>query len=182
MKIKGTLVGVSRDWKTGKFHITFEMDEGNISELDRIKDKLLQITVDRFTNHRSGRANRLMWECIGQVASYEKKSKWDKYLEYIKLGGKFTYIVAKPNAVEAIKQQWREVEEVGPIEINGQQAVQLICYFGSSTYNSQEFSKLLESIIQDMEDLGLPRPTSQDMQRAIKEVEEREKNENIKPI
>ena len=53
--------------------------------------------------------------------------------------------------------------------------VELLCFFGSSTYSSSEFSKLLEGVINDMKDLGLMPPPSSDMRRALEELEVREK-------
>lgn len=174
MQIKGKLAGVSKDWKTGRFNITIEMEEGNINELEKIKDKDLQIEIKRFTKHRSLNANRMLWECLGKIATDRHEDKWDIYLRYLRLAGKYTYILAKPAAVEEIKKQWRETEEVGPIKVNGQEAIQLICYYGSSTYNSEEFSKLLDAVIEDMDLLGLDKPTTEDMRRTIEALEEQE--------
>lgn len=47
----------------------------------------------------------------------------------------------------------------------------VLCYFGSSTYNSKEFGLLLNDIIEDMKAMGIPLPTSEEMQIALKEVE-----------
>lgn len=45
MESKGTLIDVSRDWKTGKMRLTFEFDSDVSTAIDKIKDKLLRITV-----------------------------------------------------------------------------------------------------------------------------------------
>ena len=89
----------------------------------------------------------------------------------LKRYGTYTYICVKPKAVEAVKRQWREVEEIGTVEINGQKSVQLLCYFGSSTMNSHEFSVLLDGVKAEMKDLGLPTP-DRDIERVLKQMEE----------
>ena len=73
--------------------------------------------------------------------------------------------------VEAVKQQWRESEVVGEIEINGKKAVQMLCYFGSSLYDTKEFSVLLEGVIEEMRQMGLETPTSKEMRMAIERLE-----------
>ena len=89
----------------------------------------------------------------------------------LKRYGKYTHILVKQEALEDIKALWRETQEVG----KRGNMVELLCFFGSSTYNSAEFSKLLEGVISDMKDLGLVPPPSSDMRRAIEELEAREK-------
>ena len=76
----------------------------------------------------------------------------------LKRYGKFDYVIVKEKAVEAMKRQWRELEEVGEISVNGQKAVQLLCYYGSSTYDTKEFSVLLDGVISEMKEIGLTPP------------------------
>ena len=67
-----------------------------------------------------------------------------------------------------MQAQWRETEIVGEITVNGKPAVQMLVYFGSSTYNSQEFGKLLDGTISELQEMGLQNPYSTaDMQRAL---------------
>ena len=93
----------------------------------------------------------------------------------LKRYGQYTYICVKPKAVEAIKKQWRECEEIGHITIDGQDSVQMLCYFGSSTYNSKEFSILLDGVISEMKEMGLETPADRELKRAIEQMEAREK-------
>ena len=97
--------------------------------------------------------------------------KWDIYLQMLKRYGKYTYICVTPNVVDAMKAQWRECEIVGDIKINGKDAVQMLCYFGSSTYNTKEFSTLLEGVISEMREMGLQTPPTKEMRRALEEWE-----------
>ena len=73
--------------------------------------------------------------------------------------------------VDSVRSQWRETEVVGDVNINGSEAVQMLCYFGSSTYTTKEFSVLLDGVISEMQEMGLETPLSQDMKRALEEWE-----------
>ena len=61
----------------------------------------------------------------------------------------------------------RECEVIGKVTVNGQEAVQMLCSFGSSTYNTKEFSHLLDGVISEMKEMGLETPLSSDMKRAL---------------
>lgn len=173
MKFTGKLLSVNRDWQTGEYNITFSMNEKEcLAEVDKIKDfEKLSVEAKQYKRKRSLDANALLWACLSDIASVLRADKWEVYLTMLKRYGKFTYICVKPNIVEAVKAQWRECEEIGTININGQEAVQLLCYFGSSTYDTKEMSVLIDGVISEMKELGLELPPSGDIERAIKEYE-----------
>ena len=56
----------------------------------------------------------------------------------------------------------------------------MLCYFGSSTYNSKEFSVLLDGVVSEMQELGLQPPPSGDMKRSIEALERKERRTNGK--
>lgn len=169
MNFTGKLLSVSKDWQTGNYQITFSVNEQSaLPEVEKIKvAEKLNITAKVWRKHRSLDANALLWHCIGQIAADQRADKWDIYLLMLKRYGKYTYICVKPNVVDAVKAQWRECEEVGKVNINGTEAVQMLCYFGSSTYDSREFSALLDGVISEMKELGLQPPLTGDIKRAM---------------
>lgn len=177
MKCTGKVVSVSRDWQSNQLHITFSLNERMEEEIEQIKDvEKLSIDVKKYHPKRSLDANAMLWACIQDISNATGEKPWNLYLKYLKEFGQYTYTVVKPKAVEMMKRMWRECEEVGEIEINGQKGIQMLCFFGSSTYNSKEFSKLLNGVIEDMKSLGLQPPPSADMRRALEQLEKREKN------
>lgn len=176
MEVTGELKEVSRDWKTNKIVVSFAINE-NLSQetLDNISNCKLAIEAKKWREKRSLDANALLWVCLDKIAKAmtPPADKWDIYLLMLKRYGKFTYICVKPNVVDAVKAQWRECEVVGEIEINGQKAVQMLCYFGSSLLDSKEFSDLLSGVIEEMRQMGLETPTSKEMRLAIERLEKR---------
>lgn len=171
MDATGKLKDISKNWQNGKFLVSFEINENltqeTIESLQRCEK--LSITAKQFRKKRSLDANALLWSCLGEIAAALRTDKWEVYLQMLKRYGKYTYICVKPNVVEAMKAQWRECEEIGTIDINGKEAVQMLCYFGSSTYDSKEFSVLLDGVISEMREMGLRTPTSGDMKRALEQ-------------
>ena len=135
--------------------------------IEQDKDKLWELK--EYKEKRSLDANGLLWACLQEIAQAVKSDKWSIYLQMLKRYGKFDYVIVKKKAVEAMKKQWRELEEVGEIDIHGQPAVQLLCYYGSSTYDRKEFSVLLDGVISEMKEIGLTPPPD----RQTKELLER---------
>lgn len=170
MECTGKLHSVNRDWQTGKIIISFELNEEPTEAINDISScEKLNIRAVKFRQKRSLDANGLLWHCLGSIASALGTDKWEVYLQMLKRYGKYTYICVKPSVVEAMKAQWRECEVIGEVDINGQKAVQMLCYFGSSTLNTKEFSVLLDGVISEMKEMGLETPTSRDMERALEQ-------------
>lgn len=134
------------------------------------QDREKVFEIKEYKERRSLNANALLWKCLGDLASALRSDKWTVYLQMLKRYGTYTYICVKPKVVEAVKKQWRECEEIGTINIDGQEAVQLLCYFGSSTMNTKEFSVLLEGVISEMKEMGLDVP-DKDLERVVKQLE-----------
>lgn len=173
MEFTGRLLNVNRDWKTGQYNITFSVNEPSVvNEIENIQDcEKLNIKAVKFRKKRSLDANALLWVCLGKIASTLRTDKWSVYLQMLKRYGKYTYICVKPSVVEAVKKQWRECEELGEVDINGQKSIQMLCYFGSSTYDTKEFSVLLDGVISEMKEIGLEAPASEDMRRSLEQWE-----------
>ena len=179
MEFRGKIKEVTKDILTGRLNITFESasDTSILNEMNALKEMdALSIKVAKWRQKRSRDANALLWVCLDKMACVLRTDKWSVYLMMLKRYGKFTYIVVKENAVDAMKLQWRECEVVGDYEVNGQKAVQMLCYFGSSTYDTTEFSRLLDGVISEMKEMGLPTPTSEEMKQSL-EAWEKKNNE-----
>ena len=182
MECTGSIKDVSRDWRTNQINLTITINENSvINEIDKLKDDKLSIKITKHRKKRSLDANGLLWHCLGQIAASLQADKWDIYLQMLKRYGKYTYICVKPNMVDSVRSQWRESEVIGEVNINGSEAVQMLCYFGSSTYNTKEFSVLLDGVISEMQEMGLEVPLSQDMRRALYEWERKTQSEKHNP-
>ena len=118
-------------------------------------DKLKEVTISLEKKKRSLDANSALWVILNKMAIKLKTSKEELYMEVLKKYGVFTHIVVKPNAVDKVIKEWRTVENLGEVKVNGKTGVQLQCYFGSSTYTKEEFSVLLNGVIEDAKEIGV---------------------------
>jgi hypothetical protein len=124
--------------------------------LQAIKDgKEVTVEVKVKRRHRSLDANAVLWAMLGDMAAVLHTSKDELYLQMLERYGVFTHVIVKPNVVERVKAEWRTVRVLGEVTVNGQTGIQLRCYFGSSTYNSKEFSVLLDGVISEAKEIGI---------------------------
>ena len=169
MNATGKIESITKPIMKGGYLVTLHVDclpEG-------LDGKLLDVELKVHRDRRSKDANALLWACIGEIARAKEvlRDPWEVYLSMLRKYGKYTYVVVKPEAVEAVKRQWRETEVIGEIDIHGTKGVQLLCFYGSSTYTTSDMTTLINGVLSDMEDLGLQRPASGDIKRAMEEWE-----------
>lgn len=171
MELKARLHNAYRDLASNKVIVQLEVDYQ--PNLDGIRDKDLRVELKQWRNRRSKDANALLWACLTDIAHAMSPpaDKWDVYLLMLKRYGKHTYGVFEEKAVPLIRQSWRESEVVGEINVNGRKGIQLLLYYGSSLYDSKEFSVLLDGVISEMAEMGLELPTPGELRRALDEWE-----------
>lgn len=170
MKARGRLTSVQVPFRAKYPVISFEI-QADPEDLEKYIDKDLDINFSKHRRHRSLDANACLWACIGDIAKVLHQDAWEVYLLMIERYGKFTHILVRPEVVEAVRTQWRETKVVGETTVDGNPMIQMLCYFGSSTYNSAEFASLLDGVISEMKEMGLETPTSEEMRALIAELE-----------
>lgn len=180
MEFTGKIQNITKDWETNQYQITFTVNEPSamngvnaIRSCEKLNINATEYTEESKAETRTDKANKMLWACLSDIAKAmtPPADKWDIYLLMLKRYGKYTYICVKPNVVDAVRAQWRECEVIGEVDINGQKAVQMLCYFGSSTYDTKEFSKLLDGVISEMNEMGLKIPPSKEVQSALEQWE-----------
>lgn len=177
MQARGTIKSIARSYDNGRFSVTIELTEGDIAEIDELREKDLSIELKTYRNPRSHSANAMLWACLGEMAGRFGGDKWDYYLQALRKYGKYTLIAVKAESAGRFTDSYRECEEIGRrTDEDGQEWVHFLCYFGSSTYDSKEFSVLLDGVIEDMKQAGMPTPTSEEMKRAIDALERSEQH------
>lgn len=143
----------------GRAEITFTTERNAVHALEELKDKELRVKITSYSQRRSLSQNAYMWVLIGELAAKLKLSKDDVYKAYIKDYGVYEVLPIKAEAVERFQSVWtarglgwvcdvfRESKLTGFINV--------IAYYGSSTYTSAEMTRLLDAIIADCEEQGI---------------------------
>ena len=124
-------------------------------------DKELVINVKKFKKIRSNEANRYLWKCISVLATGLNNDNWDQYLMELERYGKFTPMIIRQDAYSDLQNMWRETKITGERkDKEGNMYYDVNCYYGSSSYTTAEFSRLLNGVLEDIKDAGLEIPIS----------------------
>lgn len=139
--------------------ITLTTDDRRV-DISKLKEavsrgKQLTAEIKQHRKKRSLDANAYLWVLLGKMAEVLRTDKDEIYLLMLERYGVYTHIIAKPHVVEQVKQQWRTVRELGEVTVNGQNGIQLQCYFGSSTYDTKQMATLIDGVVSECQELGI---------------------------
>lgn len=138
--------------------------------LQAIKDgKEVTVTVDIKRRHRSLDANAFLWQVLGDMAGLLHTSKDELYLQMLERYGVFNHYIVHPAAVERVKREFKVVRELGEVTANGKTGIQLQVYYGSSTYDTKEFARLLDGVLSEAKEMDLEYISEADKQLMLQE-------------
>lgn len=170
MECTGKLKSVSKNWISRKWEVTFEINEDITASIDKIRDKMLNLTAKIHREKRSLDANAYAWVLMQKIAEAIHTEKWSVYLMMLeRYSPVFTHIIVRPEAVERVKGEWRTVKVLGPIQVNGSTGIQLQCYFGSSTFDSKEMASFIDGIVSECKEMGIETLPPDEIERMRRE-------------
>ncbi len=121
-------------------------------------------------NKRSLDANAYAWVLMDKLASVLSKSKEEIYREQIKnIGGNSEVVAVQSEAVDRFIEGWGHngigwvCEKTGSCGIPGYENV--FAYYGSSTYDTKQMSRLIDLIVQECQTQGIETATPQELAR-----------------
>lgn len=127
---------------------------GFFTSCDDSKEYTLEIKEKK--QRRSLDANAYFWVLCGKLAEVTGEPKADIYRSYIRdIGGNSDMVCVLAEAVETFRKAWEShgigwVTEEMPSKLEG--CVNVVCYYGSSTYDTKQMSRLIELVVQDCKD------------------------------
>ena len=128
---------------------------------DQLKDSEISVEIKKAYNRRTNNQNRFAWELIDQIAAASHRKIVDIYREAIwNIGGASTMIGMKDDAIPIFRESWekghlgRQIEIIPGSTKPGWSNVKV--YFGSSEFDTEQMSRLIDILIQDAEALGIP--------------------------
>ena len=130
----------------------------------------------KITQHRQKRslsANSLAWVLIDKIAERLHESKEEIYRGYVKnIGGNAYLITVNKEEIEDVRRMWSSRGIGWDIRVIGERddgKWEIEAYYGSSAFNSQQMSQLINLIVQDCETLGIPTKDPAELEQLVKE-------------
>jgi hypothetical protein len=163
MECTGRILNIAIGYGTGKPVLALEMD-GDMNALFPAIEELkaadkLTIKMSKFKEKRSLDANAYCWVLLGRLAEKLKTPKTEIYRSVIKeIGGNSDTVCVQDKAVESLRDGWQRngigwVTDTMPSKIDG--CTNVILYYGSSTYDKAQMSRLINAIVEECKLQGI---------------------------
>lgn len=143
-----------------------------IETLDESKEYTIEVKEKK--KKRSLNSNSYAWVLLGKLAEKLRIPKTDIYRNYVKeIGGNTKDIVCvQDKALDKLRSAWESnglgwVTDTLPSKIDG--CTNVILYYGSSTYDVEQMSRLIQLIVQDCKQFGIPTYDREELDRLVKE-------------
>lgn len=175
MKLQGKLSDASIDYATQKTKLTFLINN-NITSLEEIENiELLDIEVKKHREKRSLNANNYFWKLLRELCELQELDPIEEYKNRVRTLGIFRSMRIEPEHIPAVKKSWEnygiawwveiaDTEYIGDIEFKI-----LHLYYGSSSFNSKQMSRLIDDLVQDCQAVGIATKTQEEIESLIKE-------------
>lgn len=167
------MVTLKIPFKKSRFNFLLPKILEFVNSLEEDKGYVLTIANEK----RSNDANAYYWTLLGELAEKIGVPPKDIYRTHIRdVGGNYEVVPIRDDAVETWIKNWQNkglgwvCESIGESKLRGYTNV--ICYYGSSTYNSNQFSRLIELCIQDCKAQGIETMTSAELASLIENYKE----------
>jgi hypothetical protein len=127
------------------------------------------VEIKEYRKKRSLDANAYAWCLIDKIAAAMHISKAEVYRNAIKeIGGVSDVVCVRKNAADALCEGWQHnglgwFTERTESKIDG--CVNVVLYYGSSSYNTAQMSRLIDSLIADAKELGIETMTPAELER-----------------
>lgn len=158
MKLIGTFENYFFD-KDKNMILQFKIENGFYQEQAKLlESKDYGIEIREVKSKRSLQQNNYMWALIREIAEAMGESdEMNVYCQALaKANVKFAYILTEPKVkLDDLRMNFRAVQLVNQIEVNGKEANQFKVFIGSSRFSSEEMSRLIDSLLAMASELGL---------------------------
>lgn len=173
---------LTQDYKTKRFVLTMEID--NPQTAMNVWDELHgdeKISV-RFSKHRKKRSldsNAYAWVLMDRLSEKLGIPKEQIYRQYIKeIGGVSETICIKSTGVNKLCEAWHKnglgwLTATFPTCIQG--FTNVVLYYGSSTYDTRQMSRLIDMIVHDCKEQGIDTANPEELKALLESWDQKAK-------
>ena len=159
---KARLIDISKDYITGKFRLTFELDSFLPNMVDAIRDVCLRLSIKKWKEKRSLDANAYYWTLNSKMALALRTSPEELHEELLQRyglldsdeNGHISITVRSKVDMSRIDGHWKLYK----VSRDGKWKSYLRIR-GTSEYDTAEMSYFLERVIEEAQELGIDTET-----------------------
>lgn len=162
MTSTGTIKNISIDYISNKPQITLTLDKREcLNSIEELKEDKLSIEIKKYRKKRSLNANNYFWKLLQELCEMAEINTVEEYKRRVKELGIFRRFKIEKDNVNTFEKMWSAqgiawFSEVSDIEIIGNTEFKIInAYYGSSSFNSKQMSRLINELVEDCKIYGI---------------------------
>ena len=154
-----------------KGRVVFDLDGDFRQTYDRLKDCDVELTVEKYSESRTRKANAYLWALITKIGNVLRESKEDIYLDMLKSYGQGGAVSVEERFADDFERTYKYREYLGKSDLKGKTFKHYRFWVGSSEYNREEFSVLLDGVVQEAKNLGIEVRPQEEIASMLAEME-----------
>lgn len=171
--MKGKLKDLTRNMD-GSWNLTVTLDGDCRAIWDKYREKDVDVDVKQYLEKRSLTANAFCWALCSDIGKALRPPipKEEVYRKAIRDVGEYEPFPVKEAAVERFQSRWAGkgvgwfADVIDDSKIPGYKLV--FAYYGSSVYDTEEMSTLIDYLVDDAEQMGIPIPLGKEEMERLK--------------
>ena len=176
MELTGEIKDLSKDYRTDKPILQLVLNERDcLLSLEQLKDIKLSVQVKKWRKKRSINANNYFWKLLSEYSEEKNVDTIEEYKERVKRLGIFRRFRIEDKDKKTFEIMWQDkgiawfcetadTEYIGDIEFKIINA-----YYGSSSFNSKQMSRLINDLVEDCKEAGIETKPQAEIDSLLKE-------------
>lgn len=139
------------------------------------QDKTKKYEVKEVKKKRSTNANNYFWKLLQELCEVQNLDTIEEYKKRVKELGIFRRFRIEPKDVKTFEIMWQDKGiawfcEIADTEYIGNVEFKIIhAYYGSSSFNSKQMSRLIDNLVQDCQAIGIETKSKAEIDSLLKE-------------
>lgn len=136
---------------------TFKFHKSALPDIETIKTEQIYLTIKEYRKKRSLSQNAYMWVLLNKLAEKLHDTSENIYKHFIRDYGVRDYILVQDKAVEELRNRWEKkgigwFAEVMSKSKTVDGTTVMIVYYGSSSYDSKEMSRVVDAVVESCQE------------------------------
>ena len=180
MRTTGMIKDINIDYETQKPKISLLLDTNDLKIVEQLKNEnKLNIDLKRYREKRSLDANNYFWKLLQELCELAEIDTKEEYKRRIKELGIFRRFRIEKDNVNTFERMWTSQGiawfcEIFDTEIIGNTEFKIInAYYGSSSFNTKQMSRLIDGVVQDCQVYGIETKTPTEIKSLLESWDKR---------
>ncbi len=180
MQTTGIIKDINIDYETRKPKISLLLDTKEIEIVEQLKNEnKLNIDLKKYRKKRSLDANNYFWKLLQELCELAEIDTKEEYKRRVKELGIFRRFRIEKDNVNTFEKMWTSQGiawfcEIFDTEIIGNTEFKIInAYYGSSSFNTKQMSRLIDGVVQDCQMYGIETKTPEEINSLLESWDKR---------